>query len=90
MVKAHFLVCSIIMSQFLQGGFSSEISPNKDSPNIVILFADNLAYANVIIFADVDSQNSKTPYLDGLTVQGIMFHKWNSAAHLCSTSHVRS
>lgn len=61
-------------------------SPNR--PNIVILFADNLGYADVGAFAEphTTSHSSRTPHIDRLTSEGIRFDNWNSAAHLCSAS----
>lgn len=53
-------------------------------PNIVILFADNLGYADVGVFGS--SSTSRTPFLDSLAQDGIKFGNWNSAAHLCSAS----
>jgi arylsulfatase A len=62
-------------------------------PNIVILFADNLGYADVGLFGNegtTDSTStrstSRTPNIDSLGDQGMMFHNWNSVAHLCSAS----
>lgn len=52
-------------------------------PNIVILFADNLAYNDVGIFG---SPTAKTPNIDRLGFEGLKLNNWNSAAHLCSAS----
>jgi len=61
-------------------------------PNILILLADNLAYADVGIFNDpslsssASIKRSRTPNIDGLAADGLKFKNWNSAAHLCSAS----
>lgn len=53
-------------------------------PNVVILFADNLAYADIGLFGAPSS--AQTPNIDHLGFQGIKLNNWNSAAHLCSAS----
>lgn len=55
----------------------------KDSPNVVVLFADNLAYSDL---SSLGGPPGRTPNIDRLGQQGITFHHWNSAAHLCSAS----
>jgi arylsulfatase A len=52
-------------------------------PNIVILFADNLGYADISLFG---APSAQTPNIDRLGFEGIKLNNWNSAAHLCSAS----
>ena len=52
-------------------------------PNIVILFADNLAYNDISIFGAASAQ---TPNIDSIGYTGIKLQNWNSAAALCSAS----
>jgi len=54
-----------------------------DSPNILILFADNLGYNDVGFFG---AASAKTPNIDRLGREGLKLNNWNSAAHLCSAS----
>jgi arylsulfatase A len=54
-----------------------------DSPNIVILFADNLGYSDIGIYG---APCAKTPNIDRLGHEGLKLNHWNSAAHLCSAS----
>ena len=55
-----------------------------DSPNILILFADNLAYDDVGAFSNKEKSN--TPSLDALASSGRKLLNWNSPAVLCSAS----
>ena len=60
-------------------------------PNIVILFADNLAYDDVGTFQTNNDNNysnskSRTPRTDELASQGLKLLHWNSPAVLCSAS----
>ena len=60
-----------------------ETSVSDDKPNIVILFADNLGYADISFFS---GHSPRTPNVDRLGKEGIRLDNWNSAAHLCSAS----
>ena len=69
--------------------FSSveHILPDESSslPNIIVLFADNLGYADVGSFSADTPSN--TPNIDTyLAKEGMRLHNWNSIAHLCSAS----
>jgi arylsulfatase A len=59
------------------------ISANTSRPNVVILFADNLGYADISLFG---APTAQTPNIDRLGIEGIKLNNWNSAAHLCSAS----
>ena len=65
-------------------------SHKSRQPNIVILFADNLAYDDVGTFQTKSSSNNKsrsrTPRTDALATQGLKLLHWNSPAVLCSAS----
>lgn len=54
-----------------------------EHPNIVILFADNLGYADISFFG---APTAQTPNVDRIGFEGIKLNNWNSAAHLCSAS----
>lgn len=55
------------------------------SPNIIILFADNLGYADIDVSLTSD-EPSRTPNLRRLRREGLFLDNWNSASHLCSSS----
>ena len=56
--------------------------------NVVVLFADNLAYDDVGIFRNngEKKQKSRTPNLDRAAMEGRRLLNWNSPAVLCSAS----
>lgn len=60
----------------------------KQQLNVVILFADNLAYNDVGAFQQKSSssRSSRTPRTDALAKQGLKLLHWNSPAVLCSAS----
>jgi len=58
-------------------------STDSQKPNIVILFADNLGYADISLFG---APTAKTANIDRLGYEGIKLNNWNSVAHLCSAS----
>jgi hypothetical protein len=67
--------------------------PPKKKPNVVILFADNLAYNDVGAFRTATSsgsgsgnERSRTPRTDQLANDGLKLLHWNSPAVLCSAS----
>ena len=66
----------------------SESVKRKNSTNVVILFADNLAYDDVGIFRDNREKKAKsrTPNLDKAAMEGRRLLNWNSPAVLCSAS----
>ncbi|KAL7528107.1 hypothetical protein ACHAXR_002271, partial [Thalassiosira sp. AJA248-18] len=55
-------------------------------PNVVILFADNLAYNDVGAFQTGVRTPSRTPRTDALANDGLKLLHWNSPAVLCSAS----
>jgi arylsulfatase A len=59
-------------------------STPERKPNIVILFADNLGYADLSFFNGDGA--AKTPNVDRIGQEGIKLNNWNSVAHLCSAS----
>mmetsp|Transcript_54156 Transcript_54156/g.115070 ORF Transcript_54156/g.115070 Transcript_54156/m.115070 type:complete len:590 (-) Transcript_54156:261-2030(-) len=54
--------------------------------NVVILFADNLAYNDVGAFQTPRPARSRTPRTDALAGDGLKLLHWNSPAVLCSAS----
>ena len=60
----------------------------QQQPNVVILFADNLAYDDVGTFQTTSngSKPSRTPRTDQLATEGLKLLNWNSPAVLCSAS----
>ena len=52
-------------------------------PNIVIIFADDLGYADVGVYG---AKGYKTPNIDGLAREGTMFRNFHVAQPVCSAS----
>lgn len=77
-VLAHVTFLNIIALGIAR---ANDSAVNK--PNFVILFADNLGYADVSIFG---SPTARTPNVDRLGFEGMKLNNWNSVAHLCSAS----
>ena len=84
-INALVLVVQLILDPLLYCAAADDdkYQSSSSKPNIVILFADNLAYNDVGIFG---SPTAKTPNIDRLGFEGLKLNNWNSAAHLCSAS----
>ena len=66
---------------------SPKITSKKKKPNVVILFADNLAYNDVGTFqTESGGTRSRTPRTDEFATEGLKLLNWNSGAVLCSAS----
>ena len=94
---AALLVATILSTSTLQlvavnnniGNDNEGSTTNKKQQlNVVILFADNLAYNDVGAFQQKSSStsSSRTPRTDALAKQGLKLLHWNSPAVLCSAS----
>ena len=55
----------------------------KPTPNIVIIFCDDLGYGDLGCFGATDI---KTPNIDSIAIQGIKFTEFYSASPICSPS----
>ncbi len=88
---------SIVAVLFLNPGSVAAASQRTTTkkPNVVILFADNLAYNDVGAFRttkeeggeeEEEEERSRTPRTDLLAKEGLKLLHWNSPAVLCSAS----
>ena len=75
---ATFFVLTFVRVRGVSTNDDTNENVDKRSPNIIILLADNLGYADV--------SSSTTPHIFSIGRQGRTFENWNSAAHLCSAS----
>lgn len=57
------------------------LAHDGDRPNIILLLADDLGYADLSCFG---SPAVKTPHLDKLATQGMKFNRFYSASAVCS------
>ena len=55
----------------------------QDKPNIIILSTDDLGYGDL---GCLGSEYIKTPNIDSLGSQGIIFNNWYSNSPVCSPS----
>lgn len=60
-------------------------NPSSPKPNFLILFADDMGYAQPS-FRGGDNSTIYTPHIDKLAQSGATFQNWYSAFHVCSPS----
>ena len=88
MVAVTFLIAILFIAIININATTS--TRNNKQPNVVIFFADNLAYNDVGAFQQKQSTTnnnpSRTPRTDELANQGLKLLHWNSPAVLCSAS----
>jgi arylsulfatase A-like enzyme len=60
-----------------------KIVANKNLPNIVYIFADDLGYGDLGCYG---AKDIRTPYLDSMAGEGILFSEFYSASSVCSPS----
>ncbi len=58
-------------------------SQSMDKPNIILIFTDDQGYNDVGVFG---SPNIKTPHLDQMAAEGVMFSNFYVAQAVCSAS----
>ena len=76
------------IANIVQAETRNQSTNTQNFTNVVILFADNLAYDDVSIFRDQSEkrEKSRTPNLDRAAMEGRRLLNWNSPAVLCSAS----
>ena len=95
MSKVHNFDCrcllSLLLALALGGGHlriradqGAEIDP--DRPNIVIIFIDDMGYADIGPFG---AQGYQTPHLDRMAREGRKFTDFHSATAVCSAAERR-
>ena len=62
---------------------SAKAAARGDKPNVVIIFCDDLAYADVGCFG---AQGYSTPNLDRMAAEGVKFMDFHAATAVCSAS----
>jgi arylsulfatase A len=70
----------IALASVMMPGYSAAAA---DKPNILVLFADDLGWADLACYG---SKNTKTPNLDRLAAQGMRFTDFYAGAPNCSPS----
>ena len=67
------------------GRFVSAAVPNSDKPNIVVIFIDNMGFADPSCFGN---PLMKTPHIDQLAKEGIKLTNFYVNSPICSASRV--
>ena len=70
------LVCMLVLNQ-------SHVLPKQRTPNIILIFMDDLGYGDLSCYGAVDIH---TPNIDKLAAEGIRFTNFMSAQAVCSAS----
>ena len=86
-MRLHFIIFSILLSLicFEHSGCKDNRIENKEKPNIVIIFIDDLGYADPGCFGN---PLIKTPNIDHLARGGMKFTNFYVNAPICSPSRV--
>ena len=96
MVFGATILCNFLFIVVIATAIEAANENNKQHPNVVIFFADNLAYNDVGTFQQKTDEysnystrsttRSRTPHTDQLANEGLKLLHWNSPAVLCSAS----
>lgn len=79
-IQIHFLVS---LFSFLLLGCS--VQKNKPKPNVILVFTDDMGWADFSCFGNTDAQ---TPNIDKLASEGISFEQFYVNSPICSPSRV--
>lgn len=74
-----FIICSLF---FISG---SSIAQKENRPNIILILIDDMGWADLSCFGNVDAQ---TPNIDKLASEGIRFDQFYVNSPICSPSRV--
>ena len=76
------IVCTMLQS--LSPG-AARAAERKQRPNIVLVFADDMGWAD---FSSFGNRDAKTPHIDRLATEGIAFEQFYVNSPICSPSRV--
>lgn len=79
----HFPLFLVVSAALVSAAASAALPPAADSPNIVLIFADDLGYGDVGCYG---ATKVKTPHIDRLAAQGRRFTDAHSASAVCTPS----
>jgi uncharacterized sulfatase len=66
-------------------GLAADVKADEAQPNIVLVFIDDMGWADLSCFGNTDA---KTPHIDRLAKEGIAFEQFYVNAPICSPSRV--
>lgn len=86
----NLLVMKRIKVQFLMGLFSlltlsCSNEKNAQKPNVILVFIDDMGWADFSCFGNTDAQ---TPNIDQLASEGISFEQFYVNSPICSPSRI--
>ena len=84
LLLAITLIASAAHAAEPQSAGSTDGSPSRTSPNIIMVFTDDWGYGDLGVFNNLS--DVKTPYLDKLSEQGVLFTDAYITAPQCSPS----
>ena len=80
------LMWSVLAVALLQGGMRTEVAAQRQ-PNFIIIFADDLGYADIGPFSDRKGPaRPRTPNLDRMAGEGVRLTHFYTAQAVCSAS----
>lgn len=90
-IKTVLAVAALVINGFASNGMVEDVSaqqpavntPTRGQPNFVVIFCDDLGYADVGCFG---SKRNKTPHIDKMAAEGIRFTDFYVTAPVCSPS----
>ena len=83
MFKMRFFYVRFVLGMFVSIAWSSHAQQNLQQPNIVFIVCDDLGYGEVQALAPQTSK-IKTPSIDQLTRQGMVFTDAHSGSAVCT------
>ena len=81
--RLHFILFSFTVLMLLHVSSFSQKSNGHPHPNIIIIYADDLGYADVSCYG---GKSINTPHIDQLAAQGLLFTNAHATASTCTPS----
>ena len=78
------MLCAILLVSLVEGGFACRADAAR-SPNIVLVFIDDMGWGDFSCFGNRDAE---TPHIDRLAKEGIAFEQFYVNSPICSPSRV--
>ncbi|TWT58706.1 Arylsulfatase [Thalassoglobus neptunius] len=77
----RFLMLNVFVVLML--GTSTQVTTADDSPNFIIIYADDLGYGDLSCYGN---PTIRTPHLDQMAAEGLRFTQFYSASSVCTPS----
>ncbi|MEN9447785.1 MAG: hypothetical protein RJA25_1075 [Bacteroidota bacterium] len=79
----NYFISILFCILFLKSGFSHDNNSFSNSPNVILILADDLGYGDLSCYGQTKFQ---TPNIDALTKDGMLFTQHYSGAPVCAPS----